>query len=290
VTLGRAGKTADAIPVLQKSLALARELFGDDNDNIANVENELGSVFHDEGRFRDAIAHYREAMRINALTMGENGAERAKPLNNLASAYEDMGDYATAIPLFRESLAIRHKALSADDPMVMRANYNLGRVLTKAGMLKEAKTILDSVRVDYVERYGEANPSTAKAEMWLGYADARLGDVDAAAPLLDKLELSPAKFTPLMRAQRDGLRAEIAAARHDDATMLAARKDAWDQMRAGQGEQHPLTAEVGIAYATALAQTGHAADARAVAEPLKAIVMETFADGSAVRRELGRWN
>jgi eukaryotic-like serine/threonine-protein kinase len=290
VTLGRAGKTADAVPVLQKSLTLARELFGDDNDNIANVENELGSVFHDQGRFRDAIAHYREAMRINTRTLGENGAERAKPLNNLASAYEDMGDYVTAIPLFRESLEIRHKALSADDPMVMRANYNLGRVLTKAGVLKEAKTILDSVRVDFVERYGEENPSTAKAEMWLGYADVRLGNIDAAATLLDKLELSPAKFTPLMRAQRDGLRAEIAAARHDDATMLAARKDAWDQMRAGQGELHPLTAEVGIAYATALAQTGHAADARAVAEPLKAIVSEAFADNSAVRQGLGRWN
>ena len=93
-----------------------------------------------------------------------------------------------------------------------------------------------------------------------------------------------------MRAQRDGLRAEIAAARHDDATMLAARKDAWDQMRAGQGEQHPLTAEVGIAYASALAQTGHAADARAVAEPLKGIVADAFADDSVVRRALARLN
>ena len=172
----------------------------------------------------------------------------------------------------------------------MRANYNLGRVLAKAGSLKEAKTILDSVRVDYRERYGEANPATAKAEMWLGYADVRLGDADAAATLLDGLELSKAKFTPLMRAQRDGLRAEIAAARHDEATMLAARKDAWDQMRSGQGERHPLTAEVGIAYATALAQAGRAADARAVAEPLKAIVADAFAEESVVRRQLARWN
>ncbi len=290
VTLGRAGKTAEAIPVLERSLALARDLFGDDSDNTATVQNEVGSVLHDQGRFREAIAHYRDAMRINDLTMGENGAERAKPLNNLASAYEDMGDYADAIPLFRESLAIRHKALAADDPMVMRADYNLGRVLTKAGSLKEAKTVLDAVRVDYVERYGEANASTAKAEMWLGYADVRLGEVDAAATLLDKLELSPVKFTALMRAQRSGLRAEIAAARHDEATMLAARKDAWDEMRAGQGEQHPLTAEVAIAYATALAQTGHTADARAVAEPLKAVVNDAFADNSEVRRELSRWN
>jgi hypothetical protein len=36
--------------------------------------------------------------------------------------------------------------------------------------------------------------------------------------------------------------------------------------------------------------TGHAADARAVAEPLKAIVNETFADNSVVKHELARWN
>ena len=290
VELGRAGKSDEAVSVLGKSLGLARELYGDDSGNTGAVQNELGSVLHDEGKFREAILHYREAMRIDELTVGANGAERAKPLNNLASAYEDMGDYAAAVPLFRESLAIRTKTLGTDDPMVLRAEYNLGRVLTKAGGLKEARTLLDAVRTDYLERYGEANASTAKAAIWLALDDVRSGDVSAAAALLDKLELSPAKFTPLMSAQRASLRAELAAARHDDATVLAARKEAWDAMRAGQGERHPLTAEFGIAYATALAESGRTADARAVAEPLVPIVAEAFADNADVRRQIARWN
>jgi len=180
--------------------------------------------------------------------------------------------------------------LAEDDPMVLRADYNLGRVLTKSAALKEAKALLEDVRVELKERYGEANASTAKAAIWLGLADVRSGDVSAAAAQLDKLELSSAKFTPLMSAQRSDLQAEIAAARHDDATMLAARKQAWDAMRAGQGEQHPLTAEFGIAYATALADSGHAADARAVAEPLIPIVTEAFAENSEVKRQVTRWN
>jgi serine/threonine-protein kinase len=289
VELGRAGRVDEALPVLERSLALARELYGNDSDNTGDVENEVGSTLHDQGRFREAILHYREAMRINALTVGENGAERAKPLNNLASAYEDMGDFAAAVPLFRESLAIRKKALSESDPMVLRADYNLGRVLTKAGQLKEAHAILEAVRVDYLERYGDTNSSTVKVELWLATGEVRSGDVDAASARLDKLELLAAKFTPLMRAQRSTLRAEIAKARHDYTTMLAARKEAWDTMRAGQGERHPLTAEFGIEYATALAETGHAAEAREVAMPLVPIVAEAFADNANVRKEIARW-
>ncbi len=290
VALGRAGKSSDAIAALEKSLAIARDLFGEDSNNTGAVHNELGSVLHDEGRFREAILHYREALRIDELTVGANGAETAKPLNNLASAYEDMGDYATAVPLFRKSLAIRQKMLAEDDPMVLRADYNLGRVLTRSGALREAKALLEDVRVEFKERYGETNASTAKAVIWLGLADVRSGDVSAAAAQLDKLELSSAKFTSLMSAQRSDLQAEIAAARHDDATMLAARKQAWDAMRAGQGELHPLTAEFGIAYAAALADSGHAADARAVAEPLIPIIAQAFAENSEVKRQVMRWN
>ena len=156
--------------------------------------------------------------------------------------------------------------------MVLRADYNLGRVLTKAGRTQGSAARCSTACASTISSATARRiASTAKAEIWLGDARCALGDVDAAAALLDKLELSPAKFTPLMRAQRATLRAEIAAARHDDATMLAARKEAWDAMRAGQGEQHPLTAEFGIAYATALADDrAHAADARAVAEPLDA--------------------
>jgi ATP/maltotriose-dependent transcriptional regulator MalT len=173
--------------------------------------------------------------------------------------------------------------------MVLRADYNLGRVLTKAGQLKEAHAILEAVRVDYLERYGDTNSSTVKVELWLATGEVRSGDVDAASARLDKLELLAAKFTPLMRAQRSTLRAEIAKARHDDTTMLAARKEAWDTMRAGQGERHPLTAEFGIEYATALAETGHAAEAREVAMPLVPIVAEAFADNANVRKEIARW-
>lgn len=111
--------------------------------------------------------------------------------------------------------------------------------------------------------------------------------MSAAAALLDKLEHSGAKFTPLMNAQRSALQAEIAAARHDDATMLAARKQAWDAMRAGQGEQHPLTAGIRDRVCDGAGGFGSAADARTVAGPLIPIVSQAFAENSEANRSRG---
>ncbi|HVV97977.1 MAG TPA: serine/threonine-protein kinase [Rhodanobacteraceae bacterium] len=289
MALGAAHRSAEAVPVLEQSLAIARELFGDDSDNTAAAHNELGSVLHDLGRFRDALAHYREALRIEKATIGDAGAEVAKPLNNMASAYEDMGDFAAAMPLFRESLAIRSKTLGADDPMVLRAVYNLGRASTKSGALKEARPLLERALGGYRKLYGEANPNTAKAELWLGEWNVRAGDLDAATARLAAIESSKAKLSPLVQSQRATLAADIAAARHDTAAEIVARKQAWDLMRDAWGESHPLTAECAVAYAVALARAHRSEEAAAVARPVVSIVDGAFAEDSKVRRELSPW-
>ncbi len=289
--LARAGRSAEAVPVLERSLALARELYGDDSNNTGASCNELGSAYHDLGRFREAIVQYKEAVRIDRLTVGEGGAEAAKPLNNMASAYEDMGDFASAIPLFRESLAIRAKALAKDDPMVLRADYNLARVLTKANALKEAKPLLDAVLVDYVKRYGEANSNTAKAELWLGEWNLRSGNLDMAAKRLADIEASKASFSPLMKAQRATLAAGVAAARKDREGEIASRKLAWSVMKDAKafGVEHPLTTEFAIAYAAALDDAGRKDEARAIAVPALPIVEAAFADDAPVHKVLSRW-
>jgi len=289
MSLGNAGKAAEAVPVLEQSLALARELYGDDSANTGSAHNELGSVLHDLGRFGDAITHYREALRIGEATQGEASADYAKPLNNLASAFEDMGDVPAAIPLFRKSLAMRTKALPADDPMVLRADYNLARALIKTEALAEAKPLLDTALAGFLKRYGEDNASTEKAELWVGKWQLLSGDDAAAKKSLDRLQASKAPFTPLMRAQRAAFAADIAATRRDSAVVLASRKDAWDAMREAWGEQHPLAGEYAIAYANALADSGHVQEARAIAELQVPVIEAAFARNAPVRRQLARW-
>jgi serine/threonine-protein kinase len=289
--LARAGRSAEAVPVLERSLALAREIYGDESVNTATSYNELGSALHDLGRFREAIAQYREALRIERLTGGAGAAGPAKPLNNMASAYEDMGDFASAIPLFRESLALREKKLDRHDPMVVRATYNLARALTKAGALKEAKPMLDAVLADFRELYGGANSNTAKAQLWLGEWNLRAGHADIAARWLADSETSNAVFSPLMQAQRLTLAAGVAAARKDRDTELASRKQAWDTLSRAKsfGPDHPFTAELAIAYAVALDDAGRKDEARAIVMSALPIVEASFAENAPVGRHLSRW-
>jgi len=289
MSLGRAGEAAKAVPVLEQNLVLARELYGDDSAHTGAAHNELGSVLHDLGRFGAAIAHYREALRIGEATQGEASADYAKPLNNLASAYEDMGDVAAAIPLFRRSLAIRAKTLPGDDPMVLRADFNLARALTRSEALAEARPLLDAALAGFLKRNGEANASIAKVELWIGKWHLRSGDVAEAEESLKILQASKAPFTPLMRAQRAAFGADIASARHDTPTVLAARKEAWNTMREAWGEQHPLTGEYAIAYASALAEVGRAQEAGAIAMPLLPLIEATFAKEAPVQHQLARW-
>jgi serine/threonine-protein kinase len=286
-SLGNAHRSAEAVPVLEKSLALARELYGDDSDNTASAHNELGSALHDLGRFQEAIGHYREALRIEKATLGDASAEVAKPLNNIASAHEDMGDLAAALPLFRESLAIRSKTLGADDPMVIRAVYNLGRASTKAGALKEARPLLERALSGYRKLYGEANPNSVKAELWLGEWSVRAGDVDGAKAQLAAIASSKAPLS--VQSQRATLAADIAAARHDASAEIAARKEAWDLMREAWGESHPLTAQCAVAYAVALDSAHRPGEAAAIARPVVPIVESAFAENSKVRRDIAPW-
>jgi len=288
VALGRAGRSAEALPLLEQNLAICREIYGDDSDHTGSAHNEIGSVLHDLGRFREASEHYRESMRLEVATIGADSPEYAKPLNNLASAYEDMGDYASAIPLFRQSLAIRAKTLAADSPMVLRADYNLARVLTRANELREAKPFLDTTLAGMRARYGDNDANTVKAELWLGEWQLRSGDVRAAGESLARVQASKASLNALAVAARATFAADVALAKHDAAAALESRREAWQTLRAANGENHPLTVEKAGAYAAALADVGRVDEAKALITPLLP-VFDAFAPESPARRSVARW-
>ena len=77
-------RAAMRCPCSQRSLAIARDLFGDDSGNTGAVHNELGSVLHDEGRFREAILHlsrsdaHRRAHRRRERRRAREAAQQSR--------------------------------------------------------------------------------------------------------------------------------------------------------------------------------------------------------------------
>jgi serine/threonine-protein kinase len=228
-------------------------------------------------------------MRIHAEVSGEDSAAYAVPLNNLAYAYEDIGDSASAIPLYEQSLATRRKTLPDDGAPVLRARYNLARALNGAGRPDAAKPQLDLALAGMRAHFGEDDANTAKCELLLADWQLRMQQVDAAAQTLSLLQKSRARFTPLMSARRDTIAAALAAAQGDRAGAIEHRRSAFETMRAKSGAQHPLVAEFALAYAAALSDSGHEADARAMIAPLRAMIESTFVPAAPVRAQLSRW-
>jgi serine/threonine-protein kinase len=287
--LSESGKPEQAIPLFEQNLALCRELYGERGAKTADAHNVLAYSEHDLGHFARAIEHYSAALLVHAEVSGESSAAYAVPLNNLAYAYEDMGDYAKATSLYEQSLATRRRTLSDTDPLVLRARYNLARVLTEAGRLQPARVQLDLALAGTRARFGEDDTSTAKPELLLADWQLRSGEVDAAADTLALLEKSKARFTPLMLARRETVAAQIASAHGDHAAATGHRLAAFDAMRKKFGERHPLVAEFALAYAQALSEQGRVGDARSLVESLRSMIESTFVDSAPVRSQLARW-
>ena len=287
--LSDSGDAEQARPLLEHNVELCRELYGERSAKVAAAHNGLAYTLHDLGRFTQAIENYREAMRIHADVSGEDSAAYAIPLNNLAYAYEDIGDYAAATPLYERSLETRRKTLADDSGSVLRARYNLARVLTEADRLAAAKPHLDLALAGMRSHFGADDANTVKCELLLADWQLRSNRIDEAIDTDAILAASHAPFTPLMQARRDSISARIAHAKGDKASVLRLRLRAFESMRAKFGAQHPLVAEFALAYAAALSDAGHDADARALVAPLRAMIESTFAAAAPVRQQLARW-
>src|SRR5262245_62398047 len=108
------GKYADAVPVAERYVALARQKHGEEHTEVATALVWLGSVYYAQGRYGEAEPVYRRSLAIREKALGPEHPDVATSLNDLANLYRDQGRYAEAEPLFRRSLAVFETALGRE--------------------------------------------------------------------------------------------------------------------------------------------------------------------------------
>ncbi|WP_440225433.1 tetratricopeptide repeat protein [Dokdonella sp. MW10] len=283
IEVGKNGDRPRAIALLRENLAMAVELYGPSGRDVGDAHNELGSLLHDDGRFNDAAGEYRAALDV-ANAQPESVEQAALfPLNNLASAYEDMGDYAAAEPLFRDSLERRRKLRGDEDMSVLRAEYNLARVLTRAGKLADARPLIDRLAKGYAVRMGPTHSNAAKAILLEAEWLTRSGRPDDAARVF--ATLLPSK-DPALLARTHAIASRIALAQGRGGDAIREAEASVESARKAYGEQHPLTAEYRLAEAAVQARLGEAAQARDIAAGIAERIEASFAPSSPQRADL----
>ncbi|MGO1072218.1 protein kinase domain-containing protein [Lysobacter sp. CA199] len=272
------GRVEETRRELVDNLALARDLYGEQSDMVANIHVDIADAAQDLGDYRQSGEHYRVALTIMSKVAGARSLDYARVLNNYALLVEERGDTAQAETLWREALSIRRAHLDPQERRVLRVESSMGRMLARAGRGEEARPLIERALNVWRQRYGDDHAGVLRAALgrieWLLSSDR----LDEAARELAALNIGRGEYNAFVLARIPALRAELAQRRGD----WEGARSGWAQVVAASAErngaQQIMTAKARVPYAEVLLLRG---DTVAAAEQARLAA-------TVLRRELHR--
>jgi RNA polymerase sigma factor (sigma-70 family) len=143
-----AGRVAEAIPLLEQTLAMRQRMLGPDDPETLTSQNNLASAYQDEGRTAEAIRLYELNLEVRERLLGPDHPSTLNSQGNLAAAYRDAGRVAEAISLLEQTLAVRERVLGPDHPDTRTSRKSLARAYQDAGRAAEAAPLLERILAD----------------------------------------------------------------------------------------------------------------------------------------------
>ncbi|MGN7918297.1 tetratricopeptide repeat protein [Lysobacter sp. 22409] len=285
-TLFGLGRVAETRRELVENLSLARDLYGEQSDMVANIHVDLANATQDLGDYRQAGEHYRAALEIMAVVAGERSLDYARILNNYAALSLERGDLAESERRLRQALSIRREHLAPDERRVLRTENGLGLVLARGGRNEEARSLVERSASVWRRRYGEDHAGLLMVALtrveWLLSRDR----LDEAQAELTAIDLSRGEYNAFMLARIPSLQAELAQRRGqwDEAERGWAK--AIEDSRAAYGAQQVKTARLRVPYAEVLLARGDARGAAAQVQLAEAVLRREMYSESALLRRL----
>ena len=204
----------EALPHLQRALALADRAYPEDDPRRALILNNLGRGLRCMGDLAGAQAQHQRALEVSERTFGPVHPEVANSLNDLANVLFARQEYASALPYHRRALEIREQTLGPQTAVMAGSVYNVGVDLI---MLKRNAEGRDHVRralAIYEDVFGPDSPRLALPLTALGHVNVDLGDAGEACLALERA-------LRLLQGRDDG---QVAMARFNLARALRGAK------------------------------------------------------------------
>ncbi len=257
------GKPQAALADAQRARDRAQQLFGERSVVTATIDNNLGTMLADLGRYREALMHFDRARATQARLSPDKVAVLASIDINRCRAHYHLGDYAQAASSAQAALDALPDTHAAYRRLRNIAWSNLARARSELGQHPAA---LQAARRMLSDPWLRAAPPLERAfgriSMFVvllnaGALDEAQAILDQTTPVLDA-ELPAGRPTFIYMARRRGLLAATRG-RFDEADrafgLALTRMDATDD--------DPLTrAEIQASRAHAVARLGDPARAR----------------------------
>jgi tetratricopeptide (TPR) repeat protein len=128
------GRAAEAIPLLEQTLAGRERELGPDHPDTLVSRHNLGYAYQGAGRAAEAIPLLEHALAGRERVLGPADPDTLASRNNLAIAYQEAGRGAEAIPLLEQTLAAFAQVLGPDHPRTLILRESLASAYRDAGL------------------------------------------------------------------------------------------------------------------------------------------------------------
>ncbi|CAF4286601.1 unnamed protein product, partial [Rotaria sordida] len=100
-------------------------------DDIANINNLIGTIYYNKDDFKQALQYYELAYNLMMNDKSIRMKDSAKPLTNIGLVYHQKGQYNRAYELYMKSLEIYNKYYGKEHIKSTKILMNIGNIYTE---------------------------------------------------------------------------------------------------------------------------------------------------------------
>jgi len=182
-----AGERAEAVPLLEESVALSKEHLGERDPSTLSAMSNLGMAFLEYGDASGALPHLRDVLTLRREVQGDQHRETVVAMSNLATAYRGMGDFTDAANQFAQALEIQQAEFSDDLPLRLGLLNNLGMSYLDGGQIAEAQQLFEDAESGFRQQFGPGHPLTLLFLNNVALAKHVAGNTDESIPLFEEI-------------------------------------------------------------------------------------------------------
>ncbi|MBI5404162.1 MAG: tetratricopeptide repeat protein [Ignavibacteriae bacterium] len=157
------GKIDESLLLLEESLKIRRDLFGEEHHDVSKVINNMAVHYAKQGKYEEAGPLFKKALEISKKILGDNHPEICNAMNNLAIVYSFEKNYEMSESLYKIALSIREENYGKEHPDVAASLNNLAILYEETGRFSDAADLYGKALYVWEKSLGPEHMNTAIA-------------------------------------------------------------------------------------------------------------------------------
>jgi tetratricopeptide (TPR) repeat protein/tRNA A-37 threonylcarbamoyl transferase component Bud32 len=191
------GRHADALKLLDETLALQRAKLGPDHPDTLRSMHNLAGSYYALGRYSEALKLFQESFELRKVQLGPDHPDTLKSMGSMATTYWALGQYPEALKIDEQTLAVRKAHFGPGHPDTLRSMNALANDLAALGKYTDALKLQEETLALRKAHLGPDHPDTLASMNNLANSYAAVGRrADALKLHEEALALMKAKLGP----------------------------------------------------------------------------------------------